>query len=181
MKDFLVKEIHKDKWMMDILKTVRDLDLPDCWIGAGFERNKAWDLLHEFEERSPLSDVDVVFLDKENISKEYEVSIHLKLQKKHPNVNWEVINQAKTHTWHKRDPYNSTEEAISEWIETATCIGVQLSASNKLEVIAPHGLKDLEQLVLRPVPSLKDLSIFNERIKKKRWTQKWPKLSISTP
>ena len=75
MKERLINEISKDKWMMDILRSVRDLNLPDCWIGAGFVRNKAWDFLHEYSQRTPLSDIDVVFLDRTNTSLTKETEI----------------------------------------------------------------------------------------------------------
>ncbi|OIQ19566.1 MAG: hypothetical protein BM556_03515 [Bacteriovorax sp. MedPE-SWde] len=179
MKDTLLNEIHNDEWMMNILKLVRDLDLPDCWIGAGFVRNKAWDFLHQYSESTPLSDIDVVFLDKKNTSKEYEKELEAKLSKQASNIKWEVINQARTHLWHNKQPYNSTEQAISDWIETATCIGIRLTVDNNLILITPHGLKDIESLTLRPVPSLKDMTLFNERIHKKSWLKLWPKLSIA--
>lgn len=178
MKDFLLSEIQKDEWMMEILKSVRDLDLPDCWIGAGFVRNKAWDLLHHYNKRTPFADIDVVFFDKENSTEKFEQSLESKLKEKYPQLKWEVINQARTHLWHQKAPYHSTEEAISDWVETATCVGVQLGFNNELKLIAPHGLDDLEQLILRPVPSLKNMSLFNERIEKKSWLRKWPKLSV---
>lgn len=40
LKKELIDIIQNDGWMIDILKTVRNLDLNDCWIGAGFVRNK---------------------------------------------------------------------------------------------------------------------------------------------
>ena len=42
----LVTIIKSDTWMLSILEAVRSLDLPDCWIGAGFVRNKVWDYKH---------------------------------------------------------------------------------------------------------------------------------------
>ncbi len=181
MKEKLINEILKDEWMLDILKSVRDLNLPDCWIGAGFVRSKAWDLLHGYTDRTPLTDVDVIFLDKKNITVEYEREIETKLKATNLSVNWEVRNQARTHLWHHSSPYKSTEEAISHWVETATCIGIRILNNNKLDLIAPHGLNDVESLLLKPVPSLKNIETFNKRIKAKDWLNKWPKLKIITP
>ena len=36
----LIEIIESDVWMTNILKVVRDINLNDCWIGAGFIRNK---------------------------------------------------------------------------------------------------------------------------------------------
>jgi hypothetical protein len=178
MKEKLINEIYKDEWMMNILKAVRELNLPDCWVGAGFVRNKAWDILHEYKKRTPLTDIDVVYLDRKNVSEQSEAQFEQKLRKKFPNLKWEVINQARTHLWHNRSAYSSTEEAISEWVETATCIGIRLTENDKLELIAPYGLEDIECLILRPIPCLNDLSVFHNRMKKKSWLKIWPKLTI---
>jgi len=38
--------IRDDPWMMAVLQAVRQQQLPDCWVGAGFVRRKVWDTLH---------------------------------------------------------------------------------------------------------------------------------------
>lgn len=53
--------------MMEILKTVSQLDLPDWWVCAGFVRSKIWDTVHGFNTRTPLSEVDVIYYDDTNI------------------------------------------------------------------------------------------------------------------
>lgn len=178
MKELLIAKILEDKWMMSTLKAVQKLELPDCWIGAGFLRNKAWDILHQYPARTALSDIDVVFHNPSRLDTKYEEQLTFKLKKEYPEMNWEVINQARTHLWHGDKPYQSTEEAISKWVETATCVGVRLTEKNKIEIIAPYGLDDLKNLYLRHIPTLKDLSIFEKRIEQKQWLRKWPKLSI---
>ncbi|MBT4790184.1 MAG: nucleotidyltransferase family protein [Halobacteriovoraceae bacterium] len=177
MNDKLIKFILEDQAMVEVLKNVRGLNLPDCWIGAGFVRNKAWDLLHGFTGPLKFTDVDVVFFDKNKIENDqYDKDIEEKLKGLKPDISWEVVNQARTHQWHHRSPYIDTTDAISEWVETATCIGIRLTDKNELIFTAPHGFKDLENLILRPVPSLKNIEIFNERIFKKKWLETWPKL-----
>lgn len=44
----IIALIKDDKWMMEILETVKSLNLPDWWICAGFVRSKIWDVLHDF-------------------------------------------------------------------------------------------------------------------------------------
>lgn len=63
----IVELIRTDLWMMNILTTVQQLYLPDCWICAGFVRTKVWDCLHQFRERTPLADVDVVYFDQNRL------------------------------------------------------------------------------------------------------------------
>ncbi len=59
----LIELIENDILMIDILKIVRGLEVNDCWVGAGFVRNKVWDEKHEMK-RTELNDVDVIYFDK---------------------------------------------------------------------------------------------------------------------
>ena len=51
----LKKIIRKDFFIMDILKTVRTLNLPDWYIAAGVIRNTVWDVLHGYKTRTSLN------------------------------------------------------------------------------------------------------------------------------
>jgi hypothetical protein len=46
------------------------LKLPDGYIAAGYIRNRVWDHLHGFTERTPLNDVDVVYFNPHDLSEE---------------------------------------------------------------------------------------------------------------
>ncbi len=55
--------IAADNERMHVLRLVRELDLPDCWVAAGFVRCCVWDHLHQ-RSPSPLShDIDVIWYD----------------------------------------------------------------------------------------------------------------------
>lgn len=171
--------VAADPWRMRVLVAVRDLGLPDCWVGAGFVRNLVWDELHGYKDRTPLADVDVVYFDPSDVREEAEVTIAARLREQIPDVPWEVVNQARAHRFHGHAPYRSTTEALSHWVETATCIGVRLTTKNEVEVTAPHGISDLVSGLLRPVPD-RDLTTFETRIRRKGWRDRWPKLRIVT-
>ncbi len=174
----ILKIIQADLWMMEILQIVQDLDLPDWWIGAGFVRNKIWDELHGYKKRTPLNDIDVIYFNQKNINENEEKKYEEKLRAK-INLPWSVKNQARMAIVRKDIIYQSAEEGLSRWVETATCIGVKINGANHLVLTAPHGIEDLINLVLRPIPLFsKDLQVFNERIKKKQWLKLWPKLKI---
>lgn len=182
----IINLIENDKWMMDVLKIVESLNLPDWWIGAGFVRGKIWDSLHGYKKRTPLPDIDVIYFDKNDFTKTEEKSFSTKseikcqknLQKIMSNVNWSVTNQARMHLIHHDKPYKNSEEGLSNWVETATCVGVK-TKNKKTILTTPRGISDLVNLIVRPTPKFKkDLKIFNERIKSKKWLKKWPKLRI---
>lgn len=165
-------------WMIDVLEIVRNLKLNDCWIGAGFVRNKIWDEKHG-KDRTELNDIDVIYFDKSNATKKYDSQIEEKLRNINPNLNWSVKNQSRMNIRNGHEQYIDCNEAISFWPETATSIAIKLDFKNRIEYIAPYGLEDLFNLLVMPTPKF-DLTIYNERIEKKRWKEKWSKLEIKT-
>jgi hypothetical protein len=174
----LIEIIQNDIWMIDVLKIVRGLKLNDCWIGAGFVRNKIWDEKHG-KDRTELNDIDVIHFDTFNTTAEYDLFIENQLKKNNPNLNWSVKNQSRMNIRNGHKQYADCNEAISFWPETATSMAIRLSIKNQIEYIAPYGLEDLFNLLVVPTPKF-DLTIYNERIKKKRWKEKWNKLEIKT-
>lgn len=188
-KKDIINLIEKDGWMMDVLRVVKGLNLPDWWIGAGFVRSKVWDTLHGYEKRTPLPDIDVIYFDENDFSEEeakkqttkQEVIYENILSKQFSNVNWSVTNQARMHLFHHDKPYKTSEEALAKWVETATCIGVKIEKNNKVVLATPRGIDDLVNLVLRPTSIFdNEKNIFKNRVKKKEWLKKWPKLKIAS-
>lgn len=183
----ITKLISEDEWMMKILRTVKTLNLLDWWIGAGFVRSKVWDYLHGYSIRTPIPDIDVIYLNSFDFSKDEKLNESTKtetqyekvLKKINPNINWSVTNQARMHLYHQDFPYKTSEDALSHWVETATCIGVKLDELDNVILAAPKGIDDLVNLVLRPTKlSEKDIKTFYKRIEGKNWLKKWPKLKI---
>lgn len=86
----IIRWIKEDKWMMDILLAARSLNLPDWWICAGFVRSKIWDTLHQFDASTPLSDIDVIYYDPENLEEQEEKVFEEKLRMLIPEIPWSV-------------------------------------------------------------------------------------------
>ncbi|MEQ3499532.1 nucleotidyltransferase family protein [Tenacibaculum sp. SSH1-16] len=168
--------IENDAWMLRILETVRNLHLPDCWIGAGFIRNKIWDYKHN-NKRTSLNDVDVIYFDESDTSKARELALEEQLKAINPTVNWSVKNQARMHVRNGHSPYKNCYEAISYWPETATAVAIQLNYDSQIEYIAPYGLDDVFNLIVRPTPNF-DLTTYRNRITNKGWKDTWEKLII---
>lgn len=175
----IINLVRSDKWMMNVLQEAEKLNLPEWIIGAGFLRNKVWDYLHGTKrEVADTNDIDLVYFNDSDADEENDKKISESM-KGVLGLDWEIVNQAYTHKWHNRDtPYTSTAEGLAEWVETPTSVGVTLINGN-LKIIAPHGIDDLVNLVIRPTPSHKeDLGIFYSRIESKKWLEKWPKLRV---
>lgn len=180
----IISLIQEDQWMMDILNTVKLLKLPDWWICAGFVRSKIWDNLHDFSERTPIPDVDVIYFDPKNIAELEEKRIEEKLKILNPNIPWSVKNEARMHIRNNVVPYTSSIDAISKFPETATALGVKLDDYDCDNVIltAPCGIHDVVNLEVKPTPFITELkeraAIYDERILNKNWKSTWRKLKI---
>lgn len=160
---------------MEILKTVRTLNLPDWYIAAGIIRNTVWDYLHHYKKRTSLNDIDVVYFNNWNLNKNKDKEIENQLKQLNSKLNWEVVNQARAHLFNERRKAFSSCDSISMWTETPTCIGVRLENNNKLTICAHHGFTDLMEL---KVHSNTNPRLYKQRMKEKQWQKSWPKLKI---
>ena len=181
-KEDVIKLIHSDEKMMEIIKAVSTLNLPDWWICAGFVRSKIWDTLHGFSNRTETPDVDVIYFDHTNIDENFEKELENKLISIMPNIPWSVKNEARMHVINNLPPYTSSEDAISKFPETATALGVKLDKDNNLVLTSPHGINDVINLEVKPTPyftEIKELTaIYEERILKKNWKVIWNKVKV---
>jgi len=171
--------IASDEWMMNILRVAAGLRLPDWAIGAGFVRNKVWDRLHGYSRPGvDTADIDLVYFDPGGNDEEADRALSEKL-KNETGLTWEIVNETYAHKWNDLPPYVSTEDAISQWPETATSIGVRLEGG-VLKLVAPNGIDDLVSLTLRPTPKFSGgIAKVKERAEKKKWLEKWPKLTLA--
>lgn len=173
----LIKIIVNQAWLMEILSHVRDLDLPDWYVAAGTIRNTIWNYLHGYDTHKNQNDIDVVYFDPHNLSIAKEKESEEILKNISPHLIWEVKNQARKNPMGPQ--VGSACRSIAFWSETPTCVGVRLENDNTLTICAPHGLDDLFNLVVRPIPKpYQRLELYQERIKKKQWDKIWPKLRI---
>ena len=123
----IINLVKDDSWMPSVLQEAESLNLPDWMIGAGFLRNKVWDHLHGIKRVvADAGDIDLIYFDAENQDEDHDRALSAQMQSK-LGLEWEIVNQAYTHKWHNRkDSYKNSTEALSEWVETPTCVAVTL-------------------------------------------------------
>ena len=171
--------IKSDDVLVTILKTVEQLQLNDCWVAAGAIRNKVWDTLHNMQ--TDINDIDVIYFDETNISTLTEKALEARLQNLMPNQPWSVKNQARMHIKNNVPPYVSSFDGVAHFPETPTAIAVRI-VNNQLEIMAPYGLHDLFEGIVRPTPLYQKGSklhpIYLERMQHKKWDTIWRKLLI---
>ena len=176
----LIALIQEDVAMMNILRQVQSLGLPDWCICAGFVRSKVWDYLHGFAS-TRWSDVDVVYFDRDHKEELREKQYEQWLRQQDPYVPWSVKNQARMHIKNGHVPYTSTADGLDNFPEVCTAIGVRMLLHGDVELLAPYGIDDLVNLLVRPTPffmSDEKRGIYEERMAAKKWEATWPRLHI---
>jgi uncharacterized protein len=169
--------IAQDPVGMKQLRAARELALPDWCIAAGFVRNRVWDHLHGIAPPRPPADIDVLYYDADDLSKEREAQYEKRLDGLLPGLAWQVRNQARMHEWKGLPQHRDTADAMAYWLETVTAVGVRLEADDKLTVVAPLGTDDLLGLCCRPtVFGRTQRDAYEARIAAKRWRELWPKV-----
>lgn len=170
--------ISTDRYRMGVLRLVAELELPDAWVAAGFVRNAVWDQLHD-RPMTPLADIDVIYCDPARPDPAIDENLELELAARAPKKPWSVFNVAREKNG--RPGHTSCESALRAWPETATSVGLALAAGGtQLDILAPFGLTDLFDLVVRPTAS-EMTDVVAERAEKKRWFKLWPKLKLRDP
>jgi hypothetical protein len=170
--------VRQSGQLMMLLETLRQVD-GRLYVAGGPVRNTVWDYLHAYPQPTALDDVDVVYFDRLNATKEHDRIVEEQLRNRIQNQKWSVKNQARMHVANSEPEYESLEDAVSKWPETATAIAVRLTDEDHLEVVAPHGFDDLFRLVVAPTPHFwRKIDKYRERIVRKQWRTMWPNLRL---
>ena len=176
MSSLIADIIAEDAVAMEQLRAVLSLALPDWCIAAGFVRNRVWDHLHGIAPGRLPADIDVLYYDATDLSKETEQAFEARLEGLLP-APWQIRNQARMHVWKELPQHRDTADAMTFWLETVTAVGVRLEADDSIAVVAPLGTDDLLGLRCRPtVYGRTRRAEYDERVAAKRWNALWPKV-----
>ena len=159
-QDELVEILRRNDELMQVLHTVRDLGLPDWRLFSGAVYQSVWNARTDRPSGYGVKDYDIGYFDPDTSYEAEDVWIRrvasafdgpLKDQV-------EVRNQARVHLWFKDhfgedyEPLTSTDEAPARFVAPAFGVGVRLEADDQITVVAPFGLDDIFDLVVRPNP-----------------------------
>jgi len=159
----LVEIVRGVPTTMQVLRVIRDLDLPDAMVFSGAVYQPVWNHLTGRAPDYGIKDYDVAYHDASDTSYAAEdVVIQRVAAQFEPPLRElvEVRNQARVHLWFAEkfgadEPYpplTCSADALKRFVATAFCVGVRLEADDSLSVFAPFGLEDLFALHLRPNP-----------------------------
>jgi hypothetical protein len=177
----LIEIIRGEAWLLGVLDRAREEHLPDWFVGAGAILDVVWDTrFGNGFDRSLVKDVDLVYFDPTDLSKDAERAIEARL-----GPAWDVTNQAAVHTWfHTKfggdpvEPLTSSEAGIATWPERATCVGARLEDDDTITIAAPHGLDDLLDGVWRSNPVRVSPEEARRRFDRKQVGKRWPSVRV---
>jgi len=182
MHEDLIREwLAADPLRMRALHVARELDLPDWCIAAGFVRNLVWDRLHGYETATPLDDIDLVYFNPVQASREQDRRIEVQLAEAEGSLPWSVHNQARMHDRNGDAPYRSTLDAMSYWVEEETAVGARLDEHGRIEILSAFGLDGLFARQITPNRRKRNSAAeFSMRLMRKNWLWIWPELRVET-
>jgi hypothetical protein len=127
-----------------------------------------------------VNDIDLIYFDDVKVSKEIDVNISSELSDA-SGIFWSIKNQARMHNFSGNRAYDDIFDAMSDFPETISCVGVKINSIGGLIVVNMFGLSDLFEMNIRQTPNcLKRMSHqkFAERAVLKGWIKKWPNAKI---
>jgi len=160
--DELEAILRRSQPLMRVMRTMRELDVPDWVIFSGAIYQRVLNHLGDRDLDYGIKDYDVGYFDASDISYEAEdVVIRRVAAAFEPPLRElvEVRNQARVHVWFEgrfNEPYaplSSSAEATERFVSPMFAVGVRLQADDRMSIIAPFGLEDLFARRLRPNPN----------------------------
>ena len=176
--------VHAAPSLMQVLRTVRGLGLPDWLVMSGAVYQPVLNHATGRAADYGVRDYDLGYFDPADISYEAEDIVIRRVAATFDEPlksAVEVRNQARVHLWfgahfgEAYTPLSSTAEALERFVSPMFAVGVRLEADDRLHIEAPFGLADLFSLRLRP-NSLRPYGGF-ERVAG-GVLQRWPEVTI---
>src|SRR5438067_1792854 len=149
LRERLIGILRAAPALMRVLRTVRDLDLPDWMVFSGAVYQP---VLNHLTGRPPdygVRDFDLGYFDPFDISYEAEDAVIRRVAAAFAEPlgsKVEVRNQARVHLWFEDhfgeaySPLASTAEALQRFATPMFAVGIRLDGDDRLCIEAPFGL-----------------------------------------
>ncbi|MTI31147.1 nucleotidyltransferase family protein [Xanthovirga aplysinae] len=180
----LINIIEKSFHLKIAASALYELEIEDCYIGAGAIAQTVWNELTNRPVDYGIEDIDIIYHNPLKVKEEDEEKILQYLNESLGEYPYrlDVKNEARVHLWYREKfgydiaPYKSVESAINTWPTTATSLGVRKLSEKSWEIYAPFGLKDVFNLKIRANNRQITQNIYNKKVEK--WIKKWPELDV---
>ena len=180
----LIDIVRADPMLMQVLTTVRGLDLPDWRLFSGAVYQGVWNAQTGRPVGYGVKDYDIGYFDPDTSWDAEDVFIKRVAAAFDAPLSSlvEVRNQARVHLWfgeHFNEPYeplSRTDEALGRFVAPTFAVGVRLEAEGAISVAAPFGLQDVFDMVIRPNPNRPRATGWDKVIASAR--ARWPELTV---
>lgn len=176
--------IRADSQLMHVMRTVRDLQLPQWYLFSGAVYQGVWNHLTGRPVGFGIKDYDVGYFDPDTSWDAEDVWIKRIAQAFDGPLRdqVEVRNQARVHLWAPQKfgedfaPLSCTADAPARFVAPAFAVGATLDGEDNLSIVAPYGLADVFDMVLRPNPTRGRAKGWDAIIAKLQG--RWPELTV---
>lgn len=180
----LIEILRGNETLMQVLRTVRDLGLPDWRLFSGSVYQSVWNAQTGRPAGFGTKDYDIGYFDPDTSWDAEDVWIKRVAEafEEPLKSQVEVRNQARVHLWAPQKfgedfaPLNNTDEAPARFVARAFAVGVRLEGDDTISVHAAYGLADVFDLVVRPTPSRGKAKGWDAIIAKLKG--RWPELTV---
>lgn len=175
--------VRADDDLMAFLNIAHSLGLPQWRLVAGSLYQTIWNHLTGKPRGTGIKDYDLIYFDDTDLSWDAEDKV-IKRAEAAFTGRWpvEVRNQARVHLWFEQRfglPYprlGSADESLNYYASIVHAVGIRLEADGQLDIVAPFGLDDVFDMIIRPNPSRgKDPGLVTKAAKAK---EIWPELTV---
>ena len=176
--------IRADRDLVGVLGLLRRLALPQGWLVAGAIYQSVWNLLCGLPRGTGIRDYDVMYFDDADLSYEAEDAVIREVARESAGLAApiEIRNQARVHLWYEgrfNAPYPrlvSAAQALGLYASTTHAVAARLEADDGIVILAPFGLDDIFDMVLRPNPASPAPLAHAEKARRAKAV--WPRLRV---
>jgi hypothetical protein len=151
--------VRADEGLMAFLAVARALRLPQWRLAAGCVYQTVWNSLSGKPAGTGIKDFDLIYFDAGDLSWEAEDGVIRRAEAAFGD-RWpvEIRNQARVHLWFEQRfglPYlqlHSADEALGHYAAIVHAVGIRLEDDDTIDIVAPFGLDDVFDMVIRPNP-----------------------------
>lgn len=184
-RERLIAMVRASPTLMQVLTTLRGLDLPDWRVFSGAVYQTVWNALTGREPDYGVRDYDVAYFHLDTSWDAEDAVIRRVAAAFDPLLRErvEVRNQARVHLWAPEkygeaySPLSFTDQALMRFVSPTFAVAVRLEPDDSLTVAAPFGLFDLFDLRLTPNPT-RPLATGWDRVTTSA-KARWPEITVT--
>lgn len=139
-----------------------------------FARDAVWEAAHQ-RAPQPVAPIEITYVNRARTEPAIDAQLRVELRARAPKKAWTVENAA------RRGPeVRSMRQVLRAAADTTRAVGLRLSRSGNLQVLAPYGLDDVFDLVLRPTRG-GSVDALRAEAESQGWVNRYPQLRFAEP